>query len=130
MPFVTVGQQHDAVVALDLIEPLRDGARAGSGVARQRLKHGLVVLEMALALVLLVATGLLVRSFLTLSSVNPGFRPSDLTAIQVNLSGDRYREAEAQTEFYRRALERLEALPSVERAAAISSGRYSKCMVS
>jgi putative ABC transport system permease protein len=108
------------VSRLDLIEPLRDGARAGSGIVRQRLKNGLVVLEMALALVLLVATGLLVRSFLTLSSVNPGFQPVGLTAIQVNLSGDRYREADAQTEFYRRALERLEALPSVEQAAAIS----------
>jgi putative ABC transport system permease protein len=108
------------VSRLDLIEPLRDGGRVGSGVMRQRLKHGLVVLEMGLALVLLVATGLLIRSFVTLSRVNPGFEPSGLTAIQVNLTGERYREAASQTAYFRDALARLESLPWVERAAAIS----------
>lgn len=104
----------------DLVEPLKEGARGGSSGARQRLKNALVVFETALAVVLLVTTGLLVRSFVGLAGTDPGFDPHGVTAIQVNLAGPRYETNEAQSDFYREALERLARIPSVERAAAIS----------
>jgi putative ABC transport system permease protein len=104
----------------DLVEPLKEGGRAGTGVVRQRLKNGLVVMEIALAVVLLAATGLLIRSFINLSGTEPGFDPENVTAIQINLQGPRYEEPDAQTSFYREAIARLESMPSVASAAAIS----------
>jgi putative ABC transport system permease protein len=104
----------------DLVEPLKEGARGGSSAPRQRLKNGLVVAETALAVVLLVVTGLLIRSFFTLSRVNPGFDPAGVTAIQINLAGPRYEEDDAQRAFFRDAIARLSELPAVERVGAIS----------
>jgi putative ABC transport system permease protein len=104
----------------DLVEPLKEGARSGASAPRQRLKNGLVVLETAVAVVLLVVTGLLIRSFFTLSRMNPGFEPAGVTAIQINLAGPRYEEDEAQRAFYRETIARLSELPAVERVGAIS----------
>jgi putative ABC transport system permease protein len=84
------------------------------------LKNALVTLEIALAVVLLVTTGLLIRSFDSLSRVNPGFQPAGLTAVQINLAGPRYETNEAQIAFYRQALAKLQEIPTVERSGAIS----------
>ena len=65
-------------------------------------------------------TGLLIRSFHSLSRVNPGFQPAGLTAVQINLAGPRYEADEAQIAFYRQALAKLHEIPTVERACAIS----------
>jgi putative ABC transport system permease protein len=108
------------VSRLDLVEPLKEGARGGASAPRQRLKNALVTLEIALAVVLLVTTGLLTRSFRSLSRVNPGFQPAGLTALQINLAGPRYETEEAQIAFYRRALAKLQEIPTVERSGAIS----------
>jgi putative ABC transport system permease protein len=108
------------VSRLDLVEPLKEGARSGASAPRQRLKNALVTLEIALAVVLLAATGLLIRSFHSLSRVNPGFRPAGLTAVQINLAGPRYEAVEAQIGFYQNALANVRAIPAVERAGAIS----------
>ncbi len=108
------------VSRLDLVEPLKEGARGGASAPRRRLKNALVAAEIALAVVLLVATGLLVRSFHSLSQVNPGFRPAGLTAVQINLAGPRYEEEAAQIAFFSQALANVRALPTVERAGAIS----------
>ncbi len=108
------------VSRLDLVEPLKEGARGGASAPRRRLKNALVAAEIALAVVLLVATGLLVRSFHSLSQVNPGFRPAGLTAVQINLAGPRYEDEAAQIAFFSQALANVRALPTVERAGAIS----------
>ncbi len=108
------------VSRLDLVEPLKEGSRGGASAPRRRLKNALVAVEIALAVVLLSATGLLLRSFHTLSSVNPGFRPAGLTAVQINLAGPRYETPEAQVAFYQQALAKVREVPSVERAGAIS----------
>ncbi|HEY7698235.1 MAG TPA: ABC transporter permease, partial [Vicinamibacteria bacterium] len=108
------------VSRLDLVEPLKEGARTGASAPRQRLKNALVTLEIALAFVLLAATGVLIRSFHSLSQVNPGFRPAGLTAVQINLAGPRYEAVEAQIGFYQNALANVRAIPAVERAGAIS----------
>jgi putative ABC transport system permease protein len=108
------------VSRLDLVEPLKEGARGGASAPRRRLKNALVAVEIALAVVLLVATGLLVRSFRTLSQVNPGFQPSGLTAVQINLAGPRYETEEAQIAFFERVLANVRELPGVESVGAIS----------
>jgi putative ABC transport system permease protein len=108
------------VSRLDLVEPLKEGARGGGSVHRRRVKNALVAVEIALAVVLLAATGLLLRSFHSLSQVNPGFRPAGLTAVQINLAGPRYEAEESQIAFFQQALAKVREIPSVERAGAVS----------
>jgi predicted permease len=102
-----------------LSETLREGHRAsasGSG----RLRDALVVGEFALAMLLLIAAGLLVTSFRRLNAVDPGFDPTDVLAARVVLPEDRYPEASSESaRFYRDVVERLDALPGVEKAAAV-----------
>ena len=87
---------------------------AGVGAGRQdRLSPSLVVVEFALSVILLSAAGLLVRSFVNLLRVNPGFNPEGLLTMDVSLS--RYKP-EAARVFYHQALERVRALPGVEGA--------------
>ncbi len=105
----------------DLTRSLREGA-AGSGLSgtRRRLARGLVAGEVALALVLLVGAGVLLRSFARLSTVDAGFDPAGVLSLQVSLSGPRYAADGAPARFYADALDRISALPGVESAAAIS----------
>ena len=95
------------------------GARvAGGGTAARTIRRTLLVAEVALAIVLLVGAGLLVRSWWQVESVDLGFRPERVLAMQV---GAPALMAPAQrADFYRRAVDRIEALPGVERAGFIS----------
>jgi len=77
-----------------------------------------VVSELAVAIVLLVCAGLLLRSFAKLQGVDPGFRPTGLTAFTVTLPESRYTQLADQRQFTDRALEQLNALPGVDHAAA------------
>lgn len=78
----------------------------------------LVVAEVALALVLLIAAGLMTRSLMHLRRVDPGFAPAGLLSVQVTLSRNAYRSPARQSQFFGEALERLRALPGVAGAAA------------
>jgi putative ABC transport system permease protein len=103
----------------DLNAALRDGGRGNAiGFRRNRLRSLLVVGEVALALVLLSGAGLLMRSFYQLQSVDPGFDAHGLLTFRTNLPGAKYKGDESQIGFYRRALERLRALPGVSVAGA------------
>lgn len=87
--------------------------------ANLRLRNALVVAEVSLALVLITCAGLFVRSFVHLLSVNPGFNSSNLLTMHITLDGAVYdRRA---TEYYRQLIERIEALPSVVSAAAVTT---------
>ena len=101
-------------------QPLGPGERATAGRARVALRHGLVVIEIACALVLLCAAGLLVRSFITLVDVDPGFVRQNVLALQVFLS-DRQRTPELRIRFVEEALASLEALPGVRSVGAASA---------
>ncbi|HSE98825.1 MAG TPA: ABC transporter permease [Blastocatellia bacterium] len=91
---------------------------AGKGViARGWLRGALVVAEVALSLVLLVGAGLMVRTFANLTSVEPGFDPSNVLTFQVALNGERYDTTDEAAAFYHAALERIGSLPGVEAAA-------------
>jgi putative ABC transport system permease protein len=102
-------------------ESLKEGARsAGAGRASERLRGGLMVAEVAIALLLLVGAGLLVRSFLRVRDVSPGFDTRDLVALELSLPASAYPEPGQVSAFYREALERVAALPGVTAAAATS----------
>jgi putative ABC transport system permease protein len=106
---------------LDAGETLRDGGRAGSGRRSLRVTDALVVAELAMALVLVAGGGLLARSFVALRSVDGGFRSEGVMTFQLSVPSSRYPTPEDATGFMDRLLERLEALPDVERAALTRS---------
>jgi putative ABC transport system permease protein len=103
----------------NLNETLRDaGARGSSaGRSRQRLRSALVVSEVALSLVLLVGATLLVRSFLAMQHVEPGFDASHLLTMQVNLQGPAYDSTYKRFQFWDRFLERINGQPGIVSAA-------------
>ncbi|HEV3486170.1 MAG TPA: ABC transporter permease, partial [Vicinamibacterales bacterium] len=105
----------------DVADPLRDGQRTGTSRSRRRIQRTLVVAEIALALVLSVGAGLLVRSLIRLQHVELGFRPERLLTFQLALPQTRYPNETASRAFYQRLLERLEATPGVESAAVAVS---------
>ncbi|HEU0367889.1 MAG TPA: ABC transporter permease, partial [Candidatus Acidoferrum sp.] len=112
-----------------LHESLKEGIRGSSaGGRRGRLRGVLVIAEMAVALILITAAGLLAESFARLLQVNLGFSPQNVTTFPVVLPSTRYAKPEQLTEFYRVALQRIRALPGVETAAFVSflplSGGY------
>jgi putative ABC transport system permease protein len=96
------------------------GAVRGAGRSRSRLKQGLVVAEVALSALLLVATGLLLRSFWALASVPPGFDSGGVLAASLSPGGAAYRERAEVQAFYRDLTARLAELPGVTAVGAIS----------
>lgn len=110
------------------VENLREGSR-GSGSSKHQMKISrfLVVSEIALSLVLLIGTGLLLRSFWHLVEVRPGFDPHRVLTTRIWLpfpndpSEDAYHEVEKRAEFYREVLRRVGGLPGVEEASVGSS---------
>jgi putative ABC transport system permease protein len=105
----------------DLDAVLRDSGRGGSGSRHQtRARNALVVCQVALALVLLVGAGLLLRSFERLQAVDVGVRPSHVLTFTVSLPSGRYDDPERRARFYRDFVARLGAIPGVRSAAAIS----------
>jgi putative ABC transport system permease protein len=106
---------------LDLNESLRDGGRgAGAGRSGGALRSGLVIVEIALALVLLTGAGLLIRSFIRLQEVNPGFRADGVLTMRVQIPSAKYREPHTRTAFYRRLTERLGTLPGVRAVGSVT----------
>jgi predicted permease len=102
----------------DLHDTLKEGGRSTSpGLGSQRLRRGLAVSEIALALVLAVGSGLLLKSFRLLLQVDPGFNPRNVLAMYVDLPETRYTRPEQISLFYRQALEKIAALPGVVSAA-------------
>ncbi len=105
----------------NLSAALKEGGRAGSdGVQRSRLRGFLVASEFALAFVLLIGAGLMIRSFLALQAVNPGFDPHDVLSMVVSVAGSREAPEGPREIFYRQLLDRVRAVPGVESAGAIN----------
>src|SRR5581483_800325 len=110
------------VLKVDLNHTLKEGAGKGAdGASRGRLRGALVVAEIALSLVLLIGAALLIRTFLNLRGVEPGFDPRHVLTFQVTPMGPQYEAGSQARDYYRRALERLSALPGVEAAAVTNS---------
>ena len=95
----------------NLNERLKAGGRnATIGINRQRLRGTLVIAEIALSLVLLVGAGLLIRSFLRLQAVNPGFNPTNVLTMQIDLTGPKYKTGAHVIAFQNQLLERLKQI--------------------
>jgi putative ABC transport system permease protein len=101
---------------------LTEGGRGmTSGRSRNRLRSALVIAEIALALVLLVGAGLMVRTLVNLNHTDAGFAPDNLLTMRVPLAGAKYPDDAAALNFYERLLERVRAVPGVQSAAAGSN---------
>jgi putative ABC transport system permease protein len=101
-------------------ETLKEGAgRTATGRHWQHLHSGLVVSQLGLSLVLLIGAALLVRSLMALASVDPGFRPQSVLAVNLRLPEAKYREEQSCRAFFQTLLERLRALPQVHSAAVV-----------
>lgn len=110
---------------VDLIDSLKDGARGTEGSLRHRTRSLLVVLESAVAVMLLIGAGLLVRSLVALQNVNPGFDANNTLSMQIALPLQKY-EAEGQTaNFFQQLEERVDALPGVESVGLITELPFS-----
>ncbi len=106
---------------LDIRESLNEGSRGStSGPGQHRLRGVLVASEMALAVLLLVGSGLLLRSFSRLQEVPPGFQTDHLLVADIPLSETAYAKPEQRYEFFDRLVERAKVLPGVRSAGAAS----------
>jgi predicted permease len=104
-----------------LANALREGGRGSTaGRVRFRVRNALMAGQVALALVLLVASGLMVRSYLRLRGVDPGFLPANVLTFDVALTQNEYPNRAAAMGFHDAMLERLRALPGVRSASAVS----------
>ena len=101
----------------------RDGRRS-SGAIGHRLRAALIVGQIALSVVLLVGAALLVRTFVNVQQVDPGFRSDNILSFRVALPGQRYGSTEAFNTFARRLQTELAALPGVTGAAGMSHAPY------
>ena len=104
---------------VDLNSSLKSGTRTGSGEHKTHLRNGLVMGEVALALVLLICAGLLIQTFARLGRVQPGFRSERLLSASIQLPNASYPKNENTNAFYDRFLERIRTLPGVDSASAI-----------
>lgn len=95
-----------------------ESLRSSASPKRQRMRFGLVASQVAIALVLLVAAGMLLQSFNRLQSIDAGFTPKNVFRVQLHLPGEGYRNHQEVWQFYSALLERVEALPEVISAGA------------
>ncbi|HEX8140364.1 MAG TPA: ABC transporter permease, partial [Pyrinomonadaceae bacterium] len=106
---------------LELTESLKEGGRGSTeSLRRNRVRSLLVISEVALSLVLLIGAGLLIRSFVSLLNVDPGFDVAAILVVDIPLSRAKYATEEQQTAYVRQVIERTSALPGVVSVAAVN----------
>jgi putative ABC transport system permease protein len=109
------------IANINLVEKLKQGARSDGGKITHRLRSVMVVAEVTLAVAVLVAAGLLVRSVRRLQAVPLGFASENLMTMQVSLPATKYSQLEQRRNFFTRLLEQLRTVPGVVDAAASES---------
>ncbi|HTY82960.1 MAG TPA: ABC transporter permease, partial [Silvibacterium sp.] len=103
----------------DLNSTLKESTnRTGTGFRQSKARSLLVVSEVSLALVLLIGAALLIRTYVALRNVNPGFNPHHVLTMEMSLTGDRYQKTAGVALLIRDARERLNAIPGVEASAS------------
>jgi putative ABC transport system permease protein len=105
----------------DLTESLKEGGKgAGADPRHRRLRSLLVVSEVTLALVLLVGAGLMIKSFIVLQKIDPGFKPDNVLSLRVLLPPEKYAEPQQKRSFFTELVQRVEAVPGVEAVGAVT----------
>lgn len=105
----------------DLVQSLREGERGSTeGSGRGGIRGLLVGSELALALVLLVGAGLMIRTFLALQSVDPGFDPRNVASLQISVAGTNAGETPRRAGFFQQLVREVASMPGVEAAGAIN----------
>ena len=103
----------------DLNTPLKESSsRTGSGFRQNKARATMVIVEIGLALVLLIGSALLIRTFLALRSVEPGFDTHNILTMRMSLTGERFQKTAGVEQIVRQGLDRVRALPGVETASA------------
>ena len=111
-----------AASKVDLNEPLKEGGRTSrEGFRGRRLRAALVVSEVALAMLLLAGAGLLMRSFVKILSVDPGFNPQNLLTMRVALPESKFPDARHRVDFYEQVLRGAGSLPGVKSVSVVSN---------
>lgn len=106
----------------DVQEAMKENARGTAGSARHtRLRHALIVAEVALSVVLLAGAGLLFRSFMRLQAVDAGFTPQQVLTARLSPAGPQFDEDSAVVTFYEQVLDRARAIPGVDSAGVINT---------
>ena len=107
--------------SVNVNDTLKEGGRGNSdGLRRNRLRSLLVVSEFALAVMLLVGAGLMIRTFAALEAVDPGFNPHNVISMVVSVAGSNEEDPGRREMFYRQLIERVRSLPGVQAAGAIN----------
>jgi predicted permease len=111
---------------LDVQTALQDTSRTSAGVSAiwgrgNNLRRSLVIAEIALCAMLLIGAGLLLRSFVRVRDVNPGFNPRNVLTLELTMTGERYKDKVAVLAAYHELWQRLESLPGVTSAGAVTS---------
>ena len=128
VPAIGVMRGNTATILKD------DNTRGSSGRGTRLMRSTLVILEMALALMLLVGAGLLIKSFARITDVDPGFSTENVLTTQLSLPATRYADAPSRSAFWRRLVEKATAMPGVTSVGltsnvpfngSVSSGSYS-----
>ncbi len=114
------------IARLDLLTTLKDSDRGSAGASAMwgrgnNLRRLLVIAELAISVVVLVVAGLLIRSFIMLQHVDPGFNPNNVMTLELTLSGDKYKDPAVVRAACRQLLENLEHLPGAVSAGGVSS---------
>ncbi|HEY1965975.1 MAG TPA: ABC transporter permease [Acidobacteriaceae bacterium] len=103
----------------DLNSTLKESSnRSGTGFRQSKARSLLVISEVSLALVLMIGATLLIRTFLAIRNVNPGFRSDHILTLQMSLTGDRYQKTLGVAQLARNGRDRLNAIPGVEASAS------------
>jgi putative ABC transport system permease protein len=98
----------------------QDGTRTTAGRRSAWLRHGLVIIEVALCMVLLVGAGLLIQTFVRIRAIDPGFDPGGVVTARMSLQGERYATTADLNRFFDQALERVRQIPGVQSAAVVN----------
>src|SRR5262249_8263977 len=114
------------VSRLDLLTSLREADRGSAGASAMwgrgnNLRRLLVIAELAISVVVLIGAGLLMRSFVRLQNVSPGFNYSNVLTMELTMAGDKYKDAQLVRNTYHQLWDRLERLPGITSAGGASS---------
>jgi len=106
----------------NLNETLKESGRSGApGGTRNRIGSLLIVSEVSLSFVLLASSGLLIKSFMHLREINPGFQPDNVLAVRLTLPPGKYKQGEPRAQIYQQLVAQVKTVPGVQSAGAILS---------